>query len=128
MNALETTLQSLPEPAPPKGLSQAVMTRIAQLDEEHRRVAAGQPARPATRRLREVWAAAAIVLGVAVGFAAPAYQLLVGQTALDLTSPRIGGGIQGVVQMMPANPAAAVLAVGLLLYLSGLFAPLRDAA
>jgi hypothetical protein len=54
---------------------------------------------------------------------------------LDLTSLRISRGFEltpwlmdGVVEMLSPSPAVAVLAVGLLLYLIGLFAPLRRTA
>jgi len=124
MNQLEIDLQDLPEPSPPDRLSLDVMARIARIDEDRRRAAADQPTQPAAADARrDLWAWGAIVLGVALGLGAPAYQLLVGEAALDLTSPRIGGGFHGVVEMIPASPATAVLAVGLLLYLTGLFAP-----
>lgn len=51
--------------------------------------------------------------------------LVVGEATLDLTSLWISGGMGGVVEMLPASSAVAVLAAGLLLYLAGLFAPLR---
>jgi hypothetical protein len=65
-------------------------------------------------------------VGLTVGLGAQAYRLFVGEATLDFTSPRISGGFDGVVEMLPASPAVAVLAAGLLLYLAGLFAPLRD--
>jgi hypothetical protein len=60
-----------------------------------------------------------------ISFGALAHVLLVGNTALGLISPRISGGMDGVVEMLPASPAVIVLAAGLLLHLAGLFAPLR---
>jgi len=125
MNELEFELKRLPEPALPAGLTAGITARIARLDEE-RAAGAGEPprvARAQSGRDRLAWAAA--LVGVAIGLGAQAYRLVLGEATLDLISPRISGGMNGVVEMLPASPAVAVLAAGLLLYLVGLFAPLR---
>ena len=114
MNPLESELKRLPEPALPEGLTAAITARIERLDEE-RAAGAGEPPRVAgvvAGRDRLAWALA--LVGVTVGLGAQAYSLVVGEATLDLISPRISGAMNGVV---------AVLAVGLLLYLAGLFAP-----
>jgi len=128
MNALESDLKRLPEPAFPEGLTEAITARIARLDEE-RADDAVEPPRLAVaepRRDRLAWAMA--LLGLTVGLGAQAYRLAVGEASLDLVSPRMISGIEGAVEMLPASPAVAVLALGLFLYLAGLFAPLRSSS
>lgn len=125
MNALESDLKRLPEPALPEGLTAGITARIAHLDEE-RAANASKPPRVAVAeasRDRLAWAVALVGMTVALG--AQAYMLVVGEATLDLTSLRISSGMDGVVEMLPASSAVAVLAAGLLLYLAGLFAPLR---
>lgn len=125
MNALESDLKRLPEPALPEGLTAGITARIARLDEE-RAADASEPPRVAVAeasRDRLAWAVALVGMTVALG--AQAYMLVVGEATLDLTSLRISSGMDGVVEMLPASSAVAVLAAGLLLYLAGLFAPLR---
>ena len=126
MNEFEAALKHLPEPAFPEGLTATITARIARLDEERAAVVAEPPwvARARAGRDRLAWAAA--LVGVAIGLGAQAYRLVLGEAALDLISPRISGGMNGAVEMLPASPTVAVLAVGLLLYLAGLFAPLHD--
>ena len=113
MNALESGLKRLPEPEVPEGLTAGITARIALLDEEHRV--------PDAEAGRDRWALA--LVGVTVGLSAQAYRLAVGEATFHLTTPRLGGGMDGIVEMLPTTPAVAVLAAGLLLYLAGLFAP-----
>ncbi|MEN8377066.1 MAG: hypothetical protein ABFS34_16705 [Gemmatimonadota bacterium] len=127
MNSLESDLTRLPEPESPAGLSAGVMARIARLEKE-RTVGAGEPPRVAvTKAGRERLAWAAALAGVTAGLGAQAYRLFVGEATFQLTSLRISGGMQGIIEMPPASPAVAVLAAGLLLYLGGLFASLNGA-
>jgi hypothetical protein len=135
MNTLESDLKHLPNPALPEGLSADIMARLANLDEEGI-AGASKPARVASikaTRDRLAWTAA--LVGLTVGVGAQAYRLAVSAMTLDLTSLRISRGFEltpwlmdGVVEMLSPSPAVAVLAVGLLLYLIGLFAPLRRTA
>ena len=74
------------------------------------------------------WTAA--LVGVTVGVGAQAYRIAVSAMTLDLTSLRIIREFKLTPWLMdgvPPSPAIAVLAAGLLLYLIGLFAPLRRA-
>lgn len=131
MNALESDLRRLPEPALPEGLTAAITGRIARVAEERvgiaRRAGTGEP--PGAAALTAVpnrfaWAAA--LVGMTVGVGTQLYRLVVGETAFDVVSPRIVG-IHGPAEMLSASPAAAVLAAGLLLYLASFFAPLLGA-
>jgi hypothetical protein len=70
-------------------------------------------------------------VGVTVGVGAQAYRIAVSAMTLDLTSLRIIREFELISWLMdgaPPSPAVAVLAVGLLLYLIGIFAPLRRTA
>ena len=72
---------------------------------------------------RPAWAAA--IAGVTIGLGAQMYGLLAGESTLDLVSSRIGDGTAGLLEIPHADPVVFLLAAGLLLYLTGLFAPLR---
>jgi hypothetical protein len=122
---LKERLADLPEPTMPEGLAARTMARIARLEDE--------PATPASRSPEggvlgvggtgRAWALA--LAGHAVGFGALVFVLLTGgSSASDLTSSRIGGlgSLAGIPETAPVTLA---LATGLLLYLAGLFAPLR---
>ena len=114
----ESDLRHLSEPALPEGLAAGINARIARIDEQ-RTAGTSEPPRD-----RLAWAAA--LLGVTLGLGAQAYRLVVGDATLDhLTSLRIGGGMDGVIEMLPASPAVAVLAAGSMLYMAGLHALLR---
>ena len=122
MSTLESELKRLPEPALPAGLAERINARIAFI-EEAPAPGISEPSRtvPAeTSRDGLAWALA--LTGMAVGVGAFVYRLITGETAIDLVSPRTGGGLGGVVDMLPATPAVVVLAAGLLLYLAGLLA------
>lgn len=125
MNALESDLTRLPEPAVPAGLAAGINARIARLDAQ-RAATASEPSRldaADSRRDRLSWTVA--LVGATVGLGAQAYRMLLGEATLDLTSLRISGGLGSVIEMPPLTPATAVLAAGLLLYLAGLLAPIR---
>ncbi len=118
-------LARLPEPAPPAGLAAAILARTARLDTERAAVSRDAPAVAAAkaRSDRPAWAAA--IAGVTIGLGAQMYGLLAGESTLDLVSSRIGDGTAGLLEMPHADPVVFLLAAGLLLYLTGLFAPLR---
>ena len=120
--ALEIELHRQPEPAPPAGLAAAIIARTARLDDERATTSrdASWVAAIKARSDRRAWAAA--IAGLAVGLGAQGYRLLSGESTLNLTSSRIGGGMDGVIELLHGGPAVVVLAAGLLLYLAGLFA------
>ena len=131
MNTLESDLKHLPEPALPEGLSANITARLANLDEEGI-AGASKPVRIASikaTRDRLAWTVA--LVGLTVGVGAQAYRIAVSAMTLDLTSLRIIREFELISWLMdgaPPSPAVAVLAVGLLLYLIGIFAPLRRTA
>jgi hypothetical protein len=117
----------LPDLAPPASLSANVMARVARLSDERSvvRHAAGTSLigteSSSRERLAWVWGLAGLViaLGTYVN------REIAAGTLSDLTLSRIGR-LQLVAT--PVEPAMLVLALGLLLYLKGLFSPLRSAA
>jgi len=131
MNTLESDLKHLPEPAVPEGLSANITARLANLDEEGI-AGASKPVRIASikaTRDRLAWTVA--LVGLTVGVGAQAYRIAVSAMTLDLTSLGIIREFELISWLMdgaPPSPAVAVLAVGLLLYLIGIFAPLRRTA
>ena len=118
MNDLESDLTRLAQPTVPEALAASITARIARLDDPR----AADLIEASSDR--SAWGVVALV-GMTVGIGAQVYRLYTGEATLDFTSLRIGGGFDGVVEMLPASPAVAVLAAGLLLYLAGLFAPHR---
>jgi hypothetical protein len=125
MTELETILQQLPEAEAPVHLARDVSVRIAQLAEPGIPGAAGRPARPAREGARAWLAWATAAAGAVIGLGAQLYRLWLGEASLNLTGARITGGLLGPLADMPVTPAAAVLALALALYLTGLLAPLR---
>jgi hypothetical protein len=123
VTALETGLAGLPEPAVPDGLTTAVMARIARVGDARERAVAEGAQRAETRSVRRAgwWALA----GQAAGLAALAFLAVRGGVPPDLTSPRIGLDTSSVVPLPEGTLTWIVLATGFLLYIAGLFAPLR---
>jgi hypothetical protein len=115
--ALTADLTTLPQPAPPRDLSAAVMARIARIE----------PAAPATGVVATVkstpsstrdWSAWATLGGLAAGLAV----ILPGHaTAIELVSLRGSGMTAGLTGL----PGTLAVAAGLTLYVAGLFVPLR---
>jgi len=112
---LTPLMTRLPDPAPPPTLTATVMARIAR-EEEARHAAVIEP----VRRERPAWPWA--LVGIAVVIGASAWGWLAAGTVPDLISPRIG---TGAPLLTPGGPAAVGITLGLLVYLAGLFAPLR---
>jgi hypothetical protein len=112
----------LADPAPPATLSATVMARIAR--EADRRgapaVAEAVPARSHGDWPAWLWT----LTGLAMVFCASAWRWLVTGALPDLTSPRIGRDSLALAPI--EGPAVLFLGFGLLLYLAGLFAPLRS--
>jgi len=112
---LSPVLHRLPEPAPPSTITATVMARIAREEERHSATV------PVLRRDRPAWVWALIGAGVVIGLRL--YPWITSGIAPDTTTSRIG---LGHLPAMPSvGPATAVMVVALLVYLSGLFAPLR---
>lgn len=125
MSELRSELQRLPDPEPPAHLAADVAARIARLDDERVASAAASKHAAGARPWRQRLAWAAVVGGTAIGFAAQAYRLATGEVAPSWLGIPAGHVIEGVVPALSLSPATAVLALGLALYLGGLFAPLR---
>ena len=66
-----------------------------------------------------------MLAGIAIGVGVPVYRVLTGEISLNLTSTRIGGWGERLTDIPTATPAV-ILAVGLLLYLAGLLAPVSS--
>jgi hypothetical protein len=117
-------LTDLPEPKPPAGLAAVVMARTARLADECRDSSSGTAAVALTghRGPTGAWP----MVGLALGLVSVVYALIATGAPLDVASPRIGGALNSLVAMPPTGSTAVALAAGLLFYLTGLFAPLRD--
>jgi hypothetical protein len=112
-------ISQLPEPAPPTTLTASVMARIAR--EADRETA---PATAAFARQRGEWIFWLwITTGLAIVLGSTVQGWLSGGSLPDLTSPRIGFG--GLTLMPFDGPVTVFIAIGVLVYLAGLFAPLR---
>jgi hypothetical protein len=112
---LASVMSRLPDPAVPATLSATVMARIAREDDARAVVPVEVP-----RRAWGAWVWSIAGLMIVVG--ASVWGWMSAGTLPDLLAPRIGPGRQ---PLLPGGPAAAVIALGLFLYLAGLFAPLR---
>lgn len=120
LETLETLMTRLPEPVPPPALTATVMARIAREVDGSLAPARSGPARDGSDRLVWIWTLA----GFAVVFCVTAWWWPLAGSLTELTSPKIGGGIPDVVPM--DAPVAALLGLGMLVYLTSLFAPLRS--
>jgi hypothetical protein len=110
---LAPILSTLSEPVAPSSMTTTVMARIAR--EADLAVAVEQP------RERPVWLWS--LAGLVVVIAAVAYGWTTGVGLPDVLGPKVGGRLA----LLPmGGPLTAVMAVGLLVYLAGLFAPLRS--
>jgi hypothetical protein len=109
-------MQRLPEPAAPAGFEARVMARIAREAEAAPARRAERPAAPAG------WIGT--LAGTALAFAAIAWGWL--EAGVSLPSLILPDGRINTPWVPPHEPAVALLVLGLLCYLAGLFAPLRD--
>jgi hypothetical protein len=115
---LAAQLARLPEPIPPATLRASVMARV--MREDVRRApgeATARAYRPGTR-FAWLWS----VAGLAIVLCVTAYGWLDEGAVPDVLSPRIG---RGSPQLLPMGPGGLLLSLGLLIYLAGLFGPLR---
>jgi hypothetical protein len=129
INHVESELNRLPEPEPPATLVGTVMARVSRLADERTPASVASPAWK--RRSRDgrvgswndlpAWVAA--LAGLAIVFVSWINGGLEPNSLLDLIS--LQAGSPNVVGMPPNGLAVLGLALGLLLYLAGLFAPVR---
>ncbi|MBZ5499730.1 MAG: hypothetical protein LAP85_25300 [Acidobacteriia bacterium] len=120
--ALDLQLSRLPEPPLPAGLEAAILERIAL---QGRAVAPLSGADSVSAVIKqERFSLAAALTGLAASLGVLAYWLVDGRAQIDLTSSRIGGATMDIIHMPGAFPAFLVLAVGLLIYVTGLIVPL----
>ena len=119
---LAARLTRLPEPTPPASLPATVMARIAREADAGPAVRTAHSA--ATRGVRDRLVWVSVLAGLAVVLCGSAYGWLVDGTVLDLTSPRIGQGGPSLTTL--TGPAGLLLGLGLLAFVFGLFAPLRN--
>ena len=121
-----SALADRPEPALPQDLAATTMARIARLEDEQtvpvRDGSKSAEAAVGGNRRAWVW----VLAGHAAGLGALAFLVLTGGSVPDVTSSRISGGMGSLVNTPQSAPVALVLATGLLLYVAGLFAPLRS--
>lgn len=116
--AMTAGLHALPGPDTPGDLASIVMARIAQLPESGSAAAAGAPR-------RRDWTQVITVLG---GLVAGLALILTTPTGADVlggfVTPRFGAA--GALAAVPSSgPATLAIGLGLLLYIVGLFAPIR---
>jgi len=110
---LAPILSALPEPVAPSSMTATVMARIAR--EADLAIAVEVP------RERPTWIWSVVGLAVVVG--AAVYGWANGIGLPDLLGSKVGGRLA----LLPMDgPLTAVMTVGLLIYLAGLFAPLRS--
>ena len=116
---LATVMTKLPEPPPPYSLKATVMARIAHEADLQSQEA---EATPSLSRPRDWFVSLPILAGLAVVVAAVTAPWISEGTLPDLTSPRLGAI---TVSLIPESQIALVIGIGLLVYIAGLFAPLR---
>lgn len=117
---LKPLLQQLPEPEPPSSIAATVMSRIEREADRRAEAHSVAPARAARELSTWLWTFIGIAL-VVILFANGWLSL---NTPPDLTSPRVGAGRALLIPIQ--GPAMGLVGVGLLIYLAGLFGPLRS--
>ncbi len=121
-SALSNDLATLPQPEPPQHLAPAVLARIARLPEA--------PASPRTiaaapAGVRSGWQDHAAAAAGVIAAGVIAHSIALGEgPAIDLTSPRIGE-TTGLLGLEATARWWTTLAVSLVLYVTGLFLPVR---
>jgi hypothetical protein len=128
-DTVESDLTRLPEPKAPATLVATVMARVSRLDDARPAAifAAAPPKRrsPAARagHWKDVPAWVTALAGLAIVFVSWTAGRLEPSSWLGFVPSQIG--TLNPVRLPPGGPAALGLGVGMLLYLAGLFAPLR---
>lgn len=126
---VEPALTLLPEPEPPPSFSRTVMARVSRAAEARRPARLPGDPLPSSRkgsvgRARELAPGVGAIAGVAVAITSWAHGLLETRAALDLVPSLPWLSIP--VKMPLGRSATLALALGLLLYVAGLFAPLHN--
>jgi hypothetical protein len=122
---MASTMTRLPDPAPPASLAATVMARIARLPDERSALPPAETFAVKTtsgrgERLAWGWGLG----GLVIAFGMYVRSEMAAGTLPDLISSRIG---HVPLVTIPVEPAMLVLGLGLVLYLRGLFSPLRRA-
>ena len=122
---LAPLLNELPEPVPPSSITVTVMARIHREVEQKREAErkSGSTVTVSARQPRELQTWVWTFVGLALVLAVTIKGWLSSGSLPDFTSSRIG---LGHVALMPVQGSLALLlALGLVIYLGGLFSPLR---
>ena len=117
MDDLASVMSQLPDPDPPPTLTATVMARIER-DADQK---ADAPVVPVPHREYPAWVWT--LAGVAMVFGVSIYGWYATGSTPDITSSRIGPGRPAL--MPTEGSGTAILALGLLLYIVGLLAPLQ---
>ena len=123
---LGADLAALPQPTPPRDLTAAVLARCAQSAAPHSDRAATAMTRP--RSNRSDWPAGITAIGALAGGVALLLSIDANSAPLGILSPTVGRLEGGLIAAPSTTMEALLLAAGLLLYLVGLFAPLRSSS
>jgi len=130
INPVESELTRLPEPEPPAALVKTVMARVSRLDEERPPASLASPAPMGSSRegrvggWKDVPACVAALAGLALVVVSWIDGRLEADSWVDLVSLQVNAPT--LVRMPPDGSTLLGLALGLLLYVVGLFAPLRS--
>jgi hypothetical protein len=129
--ALDRDLIGLVEPAPPSELSATIRRRVAR-EAWAARASASEPAEPAAKvdspprvvHSRLAWAA--LLVGALLALGAEASRWLGDDALLLLLPPLLRSGMASLFEARQGSAGALVLAMGMALYLAGMFAVLRQ--
>lgn len=123
--SLTMDLAALPQVTPPPELTKAILARTARMEQgQLAPVAATMPAITSRSIARDLWALAATLTGLVVGLVT-ILSMPGGGAAIKVVSLRVGGMTGPLVAMPSTTTDVVVLVGGLVLYVAGLFAPLR---
>jgi hypothetical protein len=112
---LESSLGAFPEPEPPPSLADEIMARVTAHHVSHAK---------APSRARQIGGDIAKSAGIAIGLGAHVYRVLENGTLFK--PPRIGEALDMLVAGSLWDPLMLTFMAGVILYLVGLFVPLRS--
>jgi len=123
--ALTDGLAALPQVAPPPDLADAVLARVARIEEGVPSPAASPP-QAAVRSIARDWRTWATAAGgLAAALAIVLWTPFAGASPIDFAA-RNPWATASLVPMPSTTTGTLVLAAGLLIYVAGLFSPVRD--